>query len=149
MSKSGISDKHIRLCHTLKRTAVIASLLLLASTGLKAQKNLQPAYVVLDNNDTLKGLIDHREWSRNPSQILFKRPEETSAKAYTVNEIKYFEITGHQSYVRQRCRISLDTDNFANISTMGRDTSAKTDVVFLQVLLAGKNVTLFSFRDEI
>ena len=113
---------------------------------LSAQKNFQPGYVVSLKGDTIRGFIDYREWNFTPTQILFKSPDNSGQKEYTVRDISFFQITGKEAYGRSIVKISLHEAKLNNIG--GRDTSWKTDTVFLKVLYPGK-VSLFSYEDKI
>lgn len=125
----------------------ISFLFFILSTVTQAQKNLHPGYVVLTNNDTLRGLIDYKEWHRNPSAILFSSSPGLDAKKYTLNDLIYFEVSGKESYRRYVVRISLSTELLSNLTT--KDTTTKAEAVFLKVIQKGQNVDLFSYTDEV
>lgn len=131
----------------MKEKLPLMAFLFLCFFNLKAQKNFHAAYIVLNNDDTLKGYIDYREWYRNPSKVLFKLSEEPNMKPYSINEVKYFEVTGGQSYRRQKVKITLDSEDLK--SSFLRDTSTRSEIVFLEILHAGKNISLYSYTDEI
>jgi len=114
---------------------------------LSAQKNFQPGYVVTLKGDTVRGFIDYKEWNFTPTSILFKSSDNNSdQKEYTVSDLSFFQITGKEAYRRFIVKISLHQAELNNIG--GRDTSWKTDTVFLKVLYTGK-VSLFSYEDKI
>jgi hypothetical protein len=114
---------------------------------LSAQKNFQPGYVVTLKGDTVKGFIDYKEWNFTPTSILFKLSGNNSdQKEYTVSDLSFFQITGKEAYRRFIVKISLHQAKLDNIG--GRDTSRKTDTVFLKVLYPGK-LSLFSYEDKI
>lgn len=120
---------------------------LLFSSFIVAQKNFRDGLIVLNNQDTVKGLIDYREWYKNPVSISFKSSEKTELKRFRVSDISYFEVTGQERYQRFNVRISMDNEAIGNISD--KDTSGKVDDVFLKIIQTGKNVTLFSYADEL
>lgn len=114
---------------------------------VSAQKNFQPGYVVTLKGDTVKGFIDYREWSFTPTSVLFKSSANNSdQKEYSLNDISFFQITGKEAYRRSIVKVSLHQAKLNNIGS--RDTSWKTDTVFLKVLYTGK-LSLFSYEDKI
>jgi len=117
------------------------------SINANAQKNLQPGYIILNNNDTITGFIDYREWYQNPATISFQPSKEAHSKPVSIRDIRYFEVINRESYERQVVNISLDTQLFSDLSD--KDTSTKTDTVFLKVVHDGKNISLFSYKDEV
>ena len=79
---------------------LLFSFLICIGISVSAQKNYLSGSVVLMNGETVKGLIDYRNWEQNPGQINFKINEGAVEQTYTVNDIKAFEITGHDEYIR-------------------------------------------------
>ena len=115
---------------------------------LSAQKNFKPGSIVNLKGDTVSGLIDYKEWNFSPTHILFKPSgDNTNSEEYGVNDISSFDITGKEGYRRAVVKISLHTVKLEDIG--GRDTSWKTDTVFLKVLHAGKLASLFSYTDRL
>lgn len=113
---------------------------------LSAQKNFQPGYVVTLKGDTVQGFIDYREWDYTPSQILFSSSDKSIQKEYTVNDIRFFDITGKEAYRRSVVKISLHPAKLSDIGA--RDTTWKMDTVFLKVEYSG-TISLFSYEDMI
>jgi hypothetical protein len=115
---------------------------------LSAQKNFKPGYVVNLKGDTSSGFIDYREWDFSPSRILFKPSgANANAREYTANDLRLFDIIGNEAYHRFIVNISLHPLKLSDIS--GKDTSWKTDTVFLKVIHAGKIVSLYAYSDRI
>lgn len=112
-----------------------------------AQKNLQEALVVFNSKDTTRGYIDYKEWTTNPSSILFTTDKNTATKRFEVSDVTYFDVAGLEQYSRQTVKISLDKIILSELGD--RDTTTETKTVFLKVLVKGKNVTLFSYRDKL
>jgi opacity protein-like surface antigen len=113
-----------------------------------AQSNFQKGYLVNNNQDTIKGFVDYKERSANPSSFNFRKDLNGEIKVYGLKECSAYGIDGIESSQRYFVRISLSKINFGHLST-GLDTSSKTDTVFLKVLQSGKNITLFSYEDKI
>jgi hypothetical protein len=115
---------------------------------LFAQKNFKPGYIVNLKGDTTKGFINYKEWDSNPTSILFKSSgTDDNERVYKVNDIGYFEITGYEAYLRAAVDISLDPTNFNSISA--KETSSKTDTVFLKMIYPGDVASLLSYTDRI
>ena len=112
-----------------------------------AQKNLKEAVAVFNNADTTRGFIDYGEWLTNPSSILFTPDRNTAVKRFGVNDLSYFEVIGVGRYQRYTVSVSLDDETVSAFSI--KDTSSETRAVFLKILQKGKNVTLFSYRDDL
>lgn len=112
-----------------------------------AQKNLQEATIVFNNTDTTRGFIDYKEWTTNPYSILFTTDKNAPAKRFEVSDVTYFDVAGLEQYSRKTVKISLDKIILSELGD--RDTTTETKTVFLKVLVKGKNVTLFSYRDKL
>ncbi|WP_316838039.1 outer membrane beta-barrel protein [Pedobacter nutrimenti] len=113
-----------------------------------AQSNFQKGYLVTNNQDTIKGYVDYKERSANPSSFNFRTDLNNEIKVYGVKECSAYGIDGIESSQRYVVRISQSRMTLNDLST-GLDTSSKTDTVFLKVLQTGKNITLFSYEDNI
>src|SRR5436190_21869119 len=112
-----------------------------------AQKNLKEAVAVFNNADTTRGFIDYGEWLTNPSFILFTPDRNTATKRFGINGLSYFEVMGQVQYKRYTVRVSLDNGSISTFSD--KDTSSATRTVFLKIIQTGKNVSLFSYRDDL
>lgn len=112
-----------------------------------AQANYQPGYIIKMNGDTVKGYIDMREWNSNPNAISFKKALNAVTENYTPTDILSF-ADNKTIYKRYAGPISMDNTNTDHLAT-GRDSSIKVGEVFLQRLLTGKNMTLYSYTDDI
>ncbi|HWW41072.1 hypothetical protein [Pedobacter sp.] len=113
-----------------------------------AQSNFQKGYLVTNNQDTIRGFVDYKERSANPTSFNFKTDLNGETKGYSLKECSAYGIDGMESSQRYTVRISQSKTNFSDLSN-GLDTSSKTDTVFLKVLQSGKNMTLFSYEDKI
>lgn len=110
-----------------------------------AQASFQPGYVVLKNNDTVRGYIGVREWNSNPEEIAFKRSLADRPERYTPATTKAFS-TGVYSFISYSGPISTNVTDVNRIGT-ARDTSFRIADAFLQVLQKGRNVILYSYAD--
>ena len=130
----------------MKKISILFVLVFCAAIAY-SQKNLQAAYIVNNNNDTIHGFINYKEWFRNPTDVSFSESKETSAKKYSIHDIQSFSISGKELYRRYIVKISMGKD-LINEMTF-RDTTSRTDTVFLKVLHEGKFAQLFSYTDEV
>ena len=127
--------------------SLLSALFYFSSLSSFAQKNLKEAVVIFNNADTTKGFVDYGEWLSNPSSVLFTPDRSTASKRFGVNELSYFEVMGLGQYKRYTVRVSLDDEVVSSFSN--KDTSSATRTVFLKIIQKGKNITLFSYRDDL
>ncbi len=114
-----------------------------------AQSNYKPGYVVTAKGDTVHGFIDYQGWDSNPTSINFKTAvSDRNEQKFTLNDIGFFSVDGLAAYQKMAVSISMDETNITHLGA-GRDTSSRNAVVFLQLLQKGKNLSLYSYRDDI
>lgn len=131
----------------MKNNLILLILALFAGIEGNCQKNLQPAYVVDNKNDTTNGFIDYREWYKNPESILFTQSKQAALQKFTINDVSSFSITGKEQYRRYKVNISMSNNTIGNMEV--GDTASQNGIVWLKILHAGKNVQLFSYIDNI
>jgi hypothetical protein len=129
-----------------KKLLFISAFLCLGSTVF-AQKNYQKAWLVLNDGDSLHGLVDYRNWERNPETISFKSSENAEVKNYTVKDLQAFNIPGEDHYLRaivtkDMLPVQLNTLEFEGTQKMVADT------VFLRSVIQGDKVSLYELIDE-
>jgi hypothetical protein len=115
---------------------------------LHAQSNFKPGYIIDNKSDTLKGFIDYREWLKNPKEISFKQTEAAPAQKFTVANAHGFAISDAEYYDRFVVNVSTSPVELSKLSH-SLDTAYRTDTVFLQNLVNGKNVSLYAWTDEL
>lgn len=126
------------------KSLVLFLLFTCASLVLVAQKNYLPGFVVHKNGDTVHGMIDYRNWERNPRKITFKTDAEVS---YTVNELRYFSIPGNDSYVRAVVQKDMLPVHLSLLENEGYAHTIK-DTVFLRILVDGSKLSLYELLDQ-
>lgn len=127
----------------------LLSLIFLLPLFSPAQSNYKPGYVVTLQRDTLKGVVDYKEWDNNPKQINYKNnADDSPAQEFDVHKAKAFAINGLEYYERSVVSASQDAVDINKISSK-LDSSYRTDTVFLHVLAQGKYLTLYSYTDAI
>lgn len=114
-----------------------------------AQGNYKPGYIVTVRGDTLTGFIDYREWNSTPKSINFKTTvADAKLHQYTPADVIFFTINGLETYIRYSGPVTMDATEVDHM-THFRDTGMRTVTVFFRVLQKGKNLTLYSYTDEL
>ena len=113
-----------------------------------SQSNYRPGYVVTNAGEKIPGLINYKEKEQNPTSISFKPGERATAQTYKVADCREYGLNGLESYQRFAVDVSQSKDDLSSLS-YGLDTTVIGDTVFLKVVQAGKNVTLYSYSDKI
>jgi hypothetical protein len=127
----------------------ILALLLFAPALCLAQKNFKSGYVVNLKGDTIRGLIDYREWDNNPAEINFKADGATSkTTTFSISNAIAFGVNGLETYQRFTVSVSRDGVSPAD-AVFVRDTAMHLETVFLRTLIKGDNVNLFSYADDV
>src|SRR5215217_9568220 len=83
----------------MKKT-ILSVLLVISITIVYAQKNFLPGWVALNKTDTLKGLVDYRNWEKNPRAIDFKLGLDGKTETYAILQLEAFGIDGYDQYIR-------------------------------------------------
>jgi hypothetical protein len=124
-------------------------LLLLSPILVMAQGNYQPGFIVTLKGDTLKGLIDYRQWDKNPKNINFKNSKAAQVEVYNTDNAKEFILSQFAcDYQKYTVGISYDGVGNSRLSA-NTDTATVTSTVFLRLLLKGKNLSLYSYTDVV
>ncbi|MBN1185567.1 MAG: hypothetical protein JXB49_24990 [Bacteroidales bacterium] len=132
-----------------RKISLVISLCIFLTLQLYAQSNYREGCVVDNQGDTLKGYIDDREWVKNPEKIAFKPSLESKDEVVCdVSNSTYFRIKGEDAYQRFTLPVSMDRIELPNLSR-GPDTSKIIKTVFLKFLVAGSDVNLYSYSDNL
>lgn len=113
-----------------------------------AQTNYKAGYIVNLEGDTLKGEVDYREWSVNPTLIKFRSQNTTRVIDVIPESSKGFGLNGFEYYRTATTTFSKNPIQVAALSTI-IDTARITGTAFLKIIASGQNVTLYSFTDNI
>ncbi|QHS55517.1 hypothetical protein GWR56_08180 [Mucilaginibacter sp. 14171R-50] len=130
----------------MKLYYILLSAVLLPSVCF-SQRAFKPGYVIDLKGDTLRGFIEEHEWDNNPRVVSFKTHGTDNARKFTVADIDQFTVESAVTYKRHICRISLATTDENHL--YAKDTTTKLDTVFLEVLQAGKNISLYAYADNV
>jgi hypothetical protein len=103
--------------------------------SLQSQENFESGYLLTNTGDTLRGLIDYRNWENNPKLISFKKNISDATQSFVPLSIKGFgvEETFYQSAIVQAKIWALNSSNL----TYDKNFETKLDTVFLEALVSG------------
>lgn len=136
----------ITLSHLMKLYLFTAFLFL--SYVANAQSNFKNGYLVNLQGDTICGLIDYKEWDRNPTSIDFKTSSKERSRSYILAELLSFSITDFVKYEKYNVSISTNKIDISSPPPLS-DTVSSTSIVLLKEILAGQNITLYAYRDNV
>lgn len=126
----------------------ILTLLIIAFPLLaNAQYNFKKGSLTLPDHEKIQGSIDLREGQLNPTIVNFQAAD-GSIKLYTPETCLSYDIEGYEKYESYKIPITLSKIKVIELSN-GIDTSTKTEAIFLRLLSEGKNVKLYSYRDNL
>lgn len=114
---------------------------------VSAQHNFVPGVIITQQHDSLKGLVNLKNWLTNPGEIDFKTDNATESRKYKATEINGFVIP-QKNLVYLSRHFTADI-TFYQTTTL-REEAMKMEMMdstlFLQQLVAG-DYGLFSYRD--
>jgi len=113
-----------------------------------AQSNFRKGYVLTNTVDTLKGYVNYRERSVNPTSVQFKPMTGAKVQTFTLKNSSGYTVDDVERFERYEVDISMSSNNVSSLS-FGPDSSSRRDTVFLKVIQKGENVTLYGYRDNI
>lgn len=129
----------------MHRKLAFLTFLLLSFHYSKAQKSFEPGYLVTAPNDTLKGYIDYKNWSRNPEAISFKSSPNERAETYGPGDMEGFGVHG-ENYVKAHVEVNISPTEIDKLSSSPLPELVKT-VAFLMVVNNGPK-GLFYLKDK-
>ncbi|WP_345954395.1 hypothetical protein [Mucilaginibacter sp. PAMB04168] len=133
----------------MKQISLTLFILIFLFAGIgHAQSNYKPGIVIQSKGDTLKGLINYREWSSSPEYCEFKTDLSQKAQRFYPNSIQSFEIAGLEKYLAYSGRISMDKNVFPDVSP-SLDTTTTPDTIFLKFAYQGRQVSLLEQTDNL
>src|SRR5687767_4370592 len=111
-----------------------------------AQKNYQPATIVMINGETHTSEIHYKNWKENPSTILFRSNELAEPKSYGVNDLQSFSVADDK-YKRAVIQIFERKDNINHLA-YGDSVELRTDTVFLLTIVSGPK-SLYQYTNNV
>ena len=122
-------------------------IILLLPVLVSAQSNYKPGYVVDLKGDTLKGLVDYREWEKNPARISFKNSA-GNVQEFTDQSARAFAVNGLEYYEQHMVSVSTDPVDLGKLMPKS-DSNFVTKTVFLKLLVRGKYASLYYYGDDV
>ncbi len=132
----------------IKYLLVICPFLLLFNLIPFAQANYIKGTIITHNNDTLNGLIDYQNWSKNPETIKFKKDADSHIIYYQPDQIKSFYMA-NEYYISQIVTVSRASHNLQKLQKSVNEIELRSDTVtlFLKTLIEGE-ASLYYYKDE-
>ena len=117
--------------------------LFLITLNTYSQTNFIKGTITTNDGKVIEGLIDYKNWRKNPTEIKFKT--DNKEYKYTPNDISKFAVLG-DAYVSKEILIDK-TPQTINYLKVGQEPIFKKDKFFLNVLVLGK-INLYLYEDE-
>ncbi|GAA0894558.1 hypothetical protein GCM10009122_42390 [Fulvivirga kasyanovii] len=119
---------------------------MIAAQSVFAQKNYIPGKIFTLDNDTITGLIDYRNWKKNPDAISFKKSEAGEVDVYSYLDIHGFAVN-NEVYVS--AIIDSEISPFrANELTEDPALNIRTDTTFLLTIFEGRKSLYSNVNDK-
>jgi hypothetical protein len=127
---------------------LLICLFLAAPVLCLAQSNYLKGYIITNSKEKLDGYIDFQDRPFTPSEVHFKKELSEDPRTFTVENSQGFALEGKGMFQRFTVNLSQAYTRISNLKE-GLDTTTKRETVFLKLLQKGKNLSLFSYTDEI
>jgi hypothetical protein len=123
--------------------------LLLAPFFALAQSNYHKGSITDNQNQTVSGYINYREWDESPKYVEFKNSlDDNKTQSFYPSAIKSFVVDEADTYYSYTGKISQNRTRLPDLPT-DRDTTTKTRTVFLKLITTGDKLTLYEYTDSI
>ncbi len=83
----------------MKRITSFLFVFLFVSSILYAQSDFRSGYIIMNNNDTIHGLIDYKGSLTNSKKCTFKVSDNAEKQVFTPNDIKSYRYTDSKFYI--------------------------------------------------
>ena len=125
---------------------IVVLFLLVPSLNVSAQKNFIEGYIITLKKDTLKGLVDYREWNLNPTLIHFTDAA-GNKNIFRPDDIAGFFIPPKDYYISSH--VSLDLSSFQTKDLMEYEEPklVRDTALFLMTLVKGE-ASLYYLNDR-
>ena len=114
----------------------------------RSQSNYLKGYIITNTKEKLEGYVDFEGGPFTPSEIRFKKDLTMTPQTFTVENCQGYGIENKADFKRFTVSLSQSPTRISALKH-GLDTTTKRGTVFLKLLQEGKNLTLFSYTDEI
>lgn len=125
---------------------IFISLLLFNCFSATAQKNYQPGFV-MQRGDTIRGLIDYRNWKANPDVILFKTDLNAESLQFAPFDIERFGVAG-ELYESARIQTDISFGSGHSAVESSGDVVLETVNAFIQTLISGEK-SLYAYVNRV
>ncbi|MDP4238606.1 MAG: hypothetical protein Q8904_03930 [Bacteroidota bacterium] len=117
---------------------------LIFSLFVFSQENFIPGYIIQQNGDTVKGLINYLNWEKNPNQISFKETKSSNIKEYKPLEIIAFSVLD-ETY--KSAIVKVDQSNIKYGISSDPEFEFRTDTAFVLTIIQGSK-SLYYYCDR-
>jgi hypothetical protein len=104
----------------------LTCLLLLIVFKIHAQTNFKSGYIVLNNNDSIRGEINYKSWFINPSNIEFRQAG--IIKSYGIKDLSSFSIDNEDLYKRANIEHQTNPIEISKAKDSYSTTTVKEEV---------------------
>ena len=127
------------------KLSICLMLTFFAQEPLTAQENFLPAYVVMQDGDSIKGFIDYRNWLKNPVSITYRERSDTYIRTFTTTDILAFGVKDER-YVSATVNIETSSTQMGTLDEKALPRLEER-TVFLQTIFDGVK-SLYHYKDE-
>lgn len=127
------------------KSMLLLTCLFVFSPSVFSQENYLPGYVVKNDNDTVRGFVDYRNWGKNPDKIAFKQSLPDASVLYQPADIREFKVKD-EIYVSGIVDIEVSPIQVGRLSENAQ-MILKADTAFLQTLVKGRKSLLY-YKNE-
>jgi hypothetical protein len=126
----------------------LVTILFLFPLFSNAQSYYKPGYFINAHSDTVKGYIEYKEKYNNSKVFNFKSDLKKQPEKVSTADANAVGITGFDYFEKFVAPISNAYITLWRLTTTV-DSSFTTDTVFLRLVKKGKNISLYSYTDNI
>ena len=113
---------------------------------VSAQRNFKPAIIELITGEKISGLIDYKNWEKNPKAIQFKKSESSELQDYTIKELAGFQVAGEDIYIK--ADVWKDVQPVLIDQLVSYEVPPVKETVFLRLLVHGDQISLYELVDS-
>ncbi|MES2517892.1 MAG: hypothetical protein V4585_07275 [Bacteroidota bacterium] len=130
----------------MKKTLILTLINTLVHTSIIAQKNFVSGYIINQTGDTMRGKIDDKQWSKNPTKILFMA-NGSQAKMYNIiAELRSFGIENKSIYLKKTTSLDITPYDYNSLLLTSERIVISDTTIVLKQLIKGK-ISLYAFKD--
>ena len=118
----------------------------LLHTSAFSQESYQDGYIVIAKGDTIRGLIDFRDWLVNPVSVNFQRARTGERASYGPQDLAGFFVNG-EVYRSYRVRVYPYSRNPVTVLSPEWHGDPYDSLVFLRLITRGR-LNLYSYRNR-